>query len=317
MSDLVIGLASSHGPSIQSPPETWVRLAEKDKRDPRLDYGALLASARPGLAEETSIDVQRRRHAALQAALETLSRRVNKSRPDVVVVISNAHVVRHTEPRPVFAILRASEFSAAESSGATFETATVAARSSAARMMPGHPAFADHLITQLIEVGFDVGCIDQPRDGAVIDEAFAFCYKWLLSNARIPMVPLYLSRDLPGQATPGRCLDLGRALRDCIESCPLQLRVGVVASGGLSHQVIDEELDRSVLALLQTGRLDELRSLSRERLNRAPGTPEILNWITLGGAMSPARMELLSYEPCYRSPAGTGHGAAVAHWALV
>jgi len=317
MSDIVIGIASSHGPTIQSPPETWAKLAERDTRDPRFDYRALLAAAKPRLDAEIGIDVQRRRHAALQAALGKLSRRVAEARPDVVVVISNAHVVRHTEPRPVFAILRAPEFAAVESSGATFETAALDAQSSAASKMPGHPALADYLIGQLIEFGFDMGCIDKPRDGAVIDEAFAFCYKWLLSGASIPMVPLYLSRDLPGQATPGRCLDLGRALRNCIQSCPLRLRVGVVASGGLSHQVVDEELDRTVLALPESGKLDELRTVSRERLNRAPGTPEILNWITLGGVMAPARMELLSYEPCYRSPAGTGHGVAVGHWSVV
>jgi aromatic ring-opening dioxygenase catalytic subunit (LigB family) len=317
MSDIVIGLASSHGPSIQSPPETWAKLAEKDTRDPRLDYRALLAAARSGLEAEIGIEVQRRRHAALQTALRALGRRLSEASPDVVVVISNAHVVRHAEPRPAFAILRAPEFAAVESSAATFETAALAAQSSATSMMPGHPALADHLISGLIELGFDIGCIDQLRDGAVIDEAFAFCYKWLLSGAVIPMVPLYLSRDLPGQATPGRCLDLGRALRKCIQSCPLQLRVGVVASGGLSHQVVDEELDRKVLALLETGRLDELRTVSRERLNRAPGTPEILNWIALGGAMAPVRMELLSYEPCYRSPAGTGHGAAVSQWSIM
>jgi hypothetical protein len=269
------------------------------------------------LDAEISIEVQRRRHAAMQVALAALSRRAAEARPDVVVVISNAHVVRHTEPRPVFAILRAPEFAAAESRAVTFETAALSAQSSGALMMPGHPALADHLITELIELGFDIGCIDQPRQGAVIDDAFAFCYKWLLLGAAIPMVPLYLSRDLPGQATPGRCLDLGRALRNCIQSCPLQLRVGVVASGGLSHQIIDEELDRKILALLETGRLDDLRTVSRERLNRAPGTPEILNWVTLGAAMAPVRMELLGYEPCYRSTAGTGHGVAVGHWSFV
>src|SRR5262245_32461685 len=282
MSDIVIGLATSHGPSIQSPPESWAKLAEKDTRDPRFDYQALLAAAKPGLAAEIHIDVKRRRHAALQAALALLRRHVTEARLDVVVVISNAHVVRPTEPRPAFAILRAPEFASAESSAVTFETAALAAQSSATSMMPGHPSLADHLISGLIELGFDIGCIDQLRDGVVIDEAFAFCYKWLLSGAVTPMVPLYLSRDLPGQATPGRCLDLGRALRKCIQSCPLPLRVGVVASGGLSHQIVDEELDRKVLALLENGRLDELRTVSRERLNRAPGTPEILNWITLG-----------------------------------
>ena len=38
--------------------------------------------------------------------------------------------------------------------------------------------------------------------------------------------------------------------------------------------MIDEELDRSVIAALEGGDADALRALDRERLNAAPGTPE-------------------------------------------
>src|SRR5665213_2016227 len=45
----------------------------------------------------------------------------------------------------------------------------------------------------------------------------------------------------------------GVALRRAVESSPLYLRVGLIASGGLSHQIIDEELDRSVIDALIAG----------------------------------------------------------------
>ena len=54
--------------------------------------------------------------------------------------------------------------------------------------------------------------------------------------------------------------------------------------------------------------------LQRERLNRAPGTAEILNWIAVAGAMEDRQMTLVDYVPCYRSEAGTGHGVTFAHW---
>ena len=57
-----------------------------------------------------------------------------------------------------------------------------------------------------------------------------------------------------------------------------------------------------------------LRALPRYRLHSAGS--EILNWVTLGGAMqrSSLKMELLAYVPVYRTPAGTGGGWAFARW---
>jgi len=87
-----------------------------------------------------------------------------------------------------------------------------------------------------------------------------------------------------------------------------------MASGGLSHQILDEELDHIVVDALVERDFDTLDSLSRDRLNRAPGTPEILNWITVAGAMEPLGMTLVDYVPCYRSLAGTGHGVTFGYW---
>ena len=60
--------------------------------------------------------------------------------------------------------------------------------------------------------------------------------------------------------------------------------------------------------------LDELCALPRDRLNRAPGTPEILNWVACAGALDPTAMTLIDYVPCYRSSAGTGHGVTFGYW---
>lgn len=313
MSELVFAAASSHGPSIQNKPESWAKLAAKDVHDRRFNYQELLAAAKPGLDAEVTIDVQRERYGAALRGIETLSGRIKQADVDVFVVISNAHRIRKTDPHPVFGILRAEQFASAEVTGSIFNPhAPDETRS--AMMVPGDAALATRLLEGLIEDGFDVACIDQLADGDMLDEAFSFCYKWMFSGETIPIVPFLLSRDLPNQATPGRCIALGRALRAQIEACPLDLRVGIVASGGLSHQVIDEELDHQVIDGLNAGDFDALSKLSRKRLNGGPGTPEILNWITLAAAMAPTKMDLIDYLPCYRSVAGTGHGIAFASW---
>ena len=69
MAEIVIAAGSSHGPSIERPPESWAKLAEKDTRDPRFDFAALRAKARPGIEAEIALPVQRRRHAAAAKAL--------------------------------------------------------------------------------------------------------------------------------------------------------------------------------------------------------------------------------------------------------
>ena len=128
------------------------------------------------------------------------------------------------------------------------------------------------------------------------------------------MLPLLVSRYLPSQATPARCLQFGTALRNAIESWGENKRVAIYASGGLSHQIIDEELDHRVIDGLQEKDWDNLSTLPRDRLNGAPGTPEILNWLVAAAAMDPLPMSLIDYQPCYRSMAGTGHGVTFGVW---
>jgi 3-O-methylgallate 3,4-dioxygenase len=320
MAKIVCAVGSSHGPTIQSPAEAWARLGDGDTRDPRFDYRALLAAARPGLEKEIAIDVQRARHSAARGALAALTERIARASPDVVVMVSNAHRIRRAEPHPVFGVLRAERFPVMERAieqydpDARFVAEEKQRPAPATGEMPGHPGLANHLIVQLIEDGFDIAAVDRLPDGAVLDDAFSFAYEWLFAGRAIPMVPFFLSRDLPNQATARRCYDLGLALRRAVESCPLDLRIALVASGGLSHQVIDEELDRTVIGALVGGDADAMCRLPRARLNRAPGTPEILNWVAVAAAMSPRKMTLVDYQPCYRSLAGTGHGVTFGYW---
>ena len=83
-----------------------------------------------------------------------------------------------------------------------------------------------------------------------------------LSNAcsrgrAIPVVPVLLNTYYPpNQITARRCHDIGRALRASIEASPLPLKVAVAASGGLSHFIVDDVLDRRVLDACAQGRAD-------------------------------------------------------------
>jgi hypothetical protein len=107
---------------------------------------------------------------------------------------------------------------------------------------------------------------------------------------------------------------LGRAIGKAVKAWDGSERVAVIGSGGLSHFVVDEELDKQLLGALERNDEATLSSLPRERLYSA--TSESLNWVALGGAMGQTdlRMELVDYVPVYRTPAATGGGWAFARW---
>jgi 3-O-methylgallate 3,4-dioxygenase len=320
MAQIVLGAGGSHGPSLQTPPEAWARLADGDTRDPRFNYGELLAAADPRLKEEVTLERQQNRYAAAQAALRELTDVILQAKLDVMVVVSNTHRVVPMQPHPVFGVFRADSFPTLSRSEEgynpddRFKPASERPAKGTIVVRPGRRDIGDFILGNLIENGFDVACVDGLPKDAVLDDAFTFVWDWMLRGETIPMVPMLLSRDLPNQATPRRCYDLGIALRHAIEAWPGAERIGLIASGGLSHQIVDEELDRIVVAALQSGDRATLSSLPRDRLNRGPGTPEILNWITLAGAMAPLPLTLIDYIPAYRSPASTGHGMAFGYW---
>jgi hypothetical protein len=319
MAKLVLGIGSSHGPTIQTPPEGWARLADSDTRDPRFDFQELLRGARPGLDQEIAPERQQARYAATQAALQALAERVRQAALDVVVVVSNPHRVWPEDNQPVFGVFRGASLPVVQRTG---QRPDPDSRFRAAqdrppeqiRECPGQPDLANHLIRSLIEADFDVACTDQLRGGVGLDEAFTFLYERFLPEGRTAMVPFILSRYLPSQATARRCYALGGALRRAIETWGTDARVGLMASGGLSHQIVDEELDHAVIDALIVKDRETLCSLSVERLNRAPGTPETLNWVVVAAAMAPLGMTLVDYVPCYRSLAGTGHGVTFGYW---
>ena len=105
---------------------------------------------------------------------------------------------------------------------------------------------------------------------------------------------------------------MGKEIRAAIDSWPQDIRVGVIASGGLSHFVVDEEIDGIVMKALREGDSDTLVSLPRERLNS--GTSEIRNWITMADATEGLSHQWSDYVPGYRTLAGTGCAMGFGIW---
>jgi len=92
------------------------------------------------------------------------------------------------------------------------------------------------------------------------------------------------------------------------------LRVGIFASGGLSHFIVDEELDLAVLQAIRAGDIGSLAQLDPKRLQA--GSSEIRGWICAAAASAAAGLtsKWMDYIPAYRTPALTGIGLGFARW---
>ena len=93
---------------------------------------------------------------------------------------------------------------------------------------------------------------------------------------------------------------------------PGGLRVGVVASGGLSHFTVNEELDHAVMRALRERDAGALCALPVSMLTA--GNSEIRNWICMAAATDHLTLQSMDYLPGYRTPAGTGTGLCFALW---
>ena len=326
MSRIVLGIGTSHTPMLNAPVSDWSRFIERDRVRPHLDkqgrpvsYEELLAQADAAMEAQLRPERLAERHARALAEVERLGAAVRNARLDALIVVGDDQKELYGDDNmPAILLYR----------GKTIRNVPLAdhpgpdwARAASARYFeketprdyPVDDALAHHLIDHLIEREFDIACADSLADGYGEGHAFGFVHNRLLAGEVIPVVPVFLNTYYPpNQPTPARCHKLGRAIHEAVESHPGDLRVGILASGGLSHFTVDEALDAQVIAALRGKDEAAFAALPRALLNS--GNSEIRNWICMAGATAHLALRGLEYIPAYRTPAGTGTGLCFADW---
>jgi hypothetical protein len=317
MAEIVIGIGTSHSPQLSVRAADWQVLREKDETDPRLDYPKLLQKAKPGLDAELTAEKFRQRDEACLTAVKVLGDALQKSKADVVVIFGDdQHEQFHDENMPTFAIYHGKSLPVVTHTGrnpAAWKNAEERGWAATAPEYETEPALAEHLIRALTDAEFDVARCNKLRPEIGVGHAFSFLYRRVLPGGKVPMVPVMVNTYYPpNQPTPKRCYAFGQAVRKAIESWDSSKRVALMASGGLSHVVIDEEIDAMTIDGLKNKKPEVLFRLPREQL--WGGTSEILNWVALGGAMENRDLKYFEYVTTYRSPAATGCGMGFAYW---
>ncbi len=195
----------------------------------------------------------------------------------------------------------------------------VADEGGGARALPpikGHPALAQHIGASLMADEFDMSFFqDKPLDHGFFSPMSVLLErdgeKW--STAIVPLQVGVLQFPIP---TAARCYKLGQALRRAIESFPQDIKVAVVATGGLSHQVHGErsgfnnvEWDKQFLDILadDPARLAEMTHAEYATLGGLEGA-EIIMWLIMRGALS---SNVRKVHSSYYLPSMTGIGTLV------
>ena len=205
-------------------------------------------------------------------------------KPDVAVVFYNDHGLNFfLDKMPTFAVGAASAYkNADEGWGIPISPP-----------FPGDAALSWHIIESLIADEFDVTTCQE----MLVDHAFTIPLALLwpgADNRPVRTIPIEINTVQHPLPSPSRCFKLGQAVGRAIDSYPQDIRVLVLGSGGLSHQLdgkragfINKQFDLWCLDKL-VGDPAELARYSTLKIVEEAGTQgvELLNWIAMRGALT-------------------------------
>lgn len=181
------------------------------------------------------------------------------------------------------------------------------------RELRGHPGLAMHLARSALEADFEPSISHRLK----LDHGFCIPL-WRMELERLPrIVPMIVNSIEPPFPSVRRCIDWGSLLGKAIQTYPEPLRVGVLATGGLSHSIgertmgdIDEAFDLECIRLFEEGTPAELAAFLEMRLPiTGNGAQEVRNWAVAHGAAGCRGFRLVDYLPVPAVIVGCGFAA--------
>ena len=167
-----------------------------------------------------------------------------------------------------------------------------------ARAVPGDPQLSWHLINALVADDFDITMCQQ----MLIDHAVTIpmALMWPGEAWPVKIVPVSINTVQHPLPSLARCLSLGRSIGRALQSYPRDLRVMIVGTGGLSHQLdgtragfINKDFDQLCMSKIA----DDPQALTGYSIHDwvelagAQGV-EFLNWMAMRGALTGRVKEL-------------------------
>lgn len=231
---------------------------------------------------------------------------IEQKKPDVMFVIYNDHITS-------FFFDHYSAFSLGV--GESYPVADEGGGARKLPPLPGHPGLARHIGQSLVAEEFDMSFFQHKAlDHGCFSPMSMLCPHE--PNWPVQIVPLQVGVLQFPVPSALRCYKLGQALRRAIESYPEDLKVAIVATGGLSHQVHGERAgfnntawDAQFLDLIEKDpvRVTEMTQAELAELGGLEGA-EIIMWLIMRGALS---AQVKKIHQTYYLPSMTGIATAI------
>jgi hypothetical protein len=340
MAKIVLGIGCAHTPQLHTPADKWEIRAQRDTEDgvaiwykgERMSYAEVEEKRRHlNLHEQTEMSIRQDRLTKSCAAIDQLSQIFAAARADVTIIFGNDQGEMFLDDiKPAFTIMGCPEFENMPRSGeqksrlppgiALADAGHLPDEGTA--VFPGHPQLARHLTSYATGKNFDVAYSSRQfhpdpsrAQSGGMPHSYGFIYKQIFRNNVTPHVPIDTNTFFPpNQPRVSRCYAFGQTIGEAIQAWDEDARVCVVATGGLSHFVVDEEFDRDIMRAMEKNDFKHL--LGYHEGYYQAGSSEIKSWIAAGGAMQQAGLtgHTLDYHALYRTRGGTGSSAAFMYW---
>ena len=295
MAKIVLGLGTSHTPMLLASDETLQRFVEtdqnikhRDKEGRPVTYGELLEKADPKMAHLVAPANLVARQNVARGAIQRVAQTLANSNLDALIVMGDDQNESYKEDcRPAFAVYYGETIRNSneqhEEYRKRFPEWYVQNRQGffedeGPRDYPVHSKLATHLVESLMDIGFDMGASKCLPEGEGEGHAIAYVHRRVMDAKKpVAAVPIFLNTYFPpNQPRPKRCYEFGQAVRKAVEAFPGEERIGVLASGGLSHFLVDEDLDRAILKACADKDAKFLQNLAAQQAQRRlVGDPQL------------------------------------------
>lgn len=203
--------------------------------------------------------------------------------PDLAIVVYNDHGLNFfLDTVPTFAIGCADSYKNSDEGWALPQLET----------FEGDAAFSWHVAESLINQHFDITTCQE----MLVDHGFVVPMQLMwghLPDWPVKAIPFAVNTVQHPLPTARRCLDLGHALRRAIESYPEDMKVVVLGTGGMSHQLqgeraglINVDFDMKCIDSVINDP-DWLADMTNTEIIEQAGTEgvEIIMWLIMRGAL--------------------------------
>lgn len=225
--------------------------------------------------------------------------------PDVIILVFNDHATAFSlDMIPTFAIGTAASYQPADEGWGPRPVPVV----------QGHPELAAHIAQSVIQQDFDLTIVNKMD----VDHGLTVPLSLMCGQPEAwpcPVIPFAVNVVQYPVPSGQRCFNLGKAIRQAVESFDKDLKVQIWGTGGMSHQLqgpraglINQAFDHAFLDMLiaDPAAAAAIPPIDFVREAGAEGI-ELVMWLIARGAMDDVAQDAIKKEAVQAHPVSLKH----------